>query len=403
MSNDNLKFHYNFKNTSVSFFSRVTIAQSMRKTPYAPTECCLRSRISSEDFTMTTSKEGKPDSPSLDDFTENVPRAKRDLVLRFVKDQEALQTSQVDLKIVDDETIDLIDSALVVKGEDGKITNPDDRNIDREQTSHGPLSKEISSLNLDADKANNPPEGIIVPQPPSGRPRTRSSSSRKRSLSSLIRRRRSVENSVEKHPSQVEGNECFNSRDLLAQTPEKTELNSPFNRDEDGSGDNLNASWPQEFLSRKFFIPLENHSLFASRGASYYYNAPVENFSGIDNHSEALRPRSSQSFQRVRPAEILSARISSASECERITCNASSLTHPPSYSGKLGKGSRRRTYINFNRLDAQLALEGSLELEQVHPSDIPLYRSSSAASSSAPYTLVHVPPIGREGPAPSSS
>ena len=351
---------------------------------------------------MTTLKEGRPDRPSLDEFTENIPRAKRDLVLRFVKDQEALQTSQVDLKIVDDETLDLIDSALVVKGEDGKITNPDRRNIDQEQTSQGPLSREISSLTLDVDKANNPPGGIIVPRPPSGRPRARSSSSRKRSVSSL--KKRSINDSVEKHPSQDERNECSNSSDLLAQeTPERTELNSPFNTDEQGSGDNLNASWPQEFLSRKYFIPLQNHSLFASREASYYYNAPVENFSGIDNHSETLRPRSSQSFQRVRPTEILSARISSASECDRITCNTSSLTHPPTCSRKLGQGSRRRTYINFNRLDAQLALEGPLELEQVHPSDLPLYRSSSAASSNAPYTLVHVPPIGREGPAPSST
>ena len=351
---------------------------------------------------MTTSKEGRPVRPDLDDFTENVSRAKRDLVLRFVKDQEALQTSQVDLKIVDDETLDLIDSALVVKGEDGKITNPDNHNIDQEQTSQRPLSREISSLTLDADKANNPSEGIIVPRPPSGRPRTRSSSSRKRSVSSL--KKRSIDNSVEKYPSHDQRNDRSNSSDLLApETPERTELNSPFTTDEDGSGDNLNASWPQKFLSRKYFIPLQNHSLFTSREASYYYNAPVENFSGIDNHSEAFRPRSSQSFQRVRPAEVLSARISSASECDRITCNAASLTHPPSCSRKLGQGSRRRTYINFNRLDAQLALEGPLELEQVHPSDLPLYRSGSAASSSAPYTLVHVPPVGREGPAPSSS
>ena len=343
---------------------------------------------------MTTSKEVRRASPDLDDFTENIPRAKRDLVLRFVKDQEALQTSQVDLKIVDDETIDLIDSAVVVKGEDGKITNPDGHNIDREQTSHRPLSKEISSLNLDADKANSPPEGIIVPRPPSGRPRTRSLSSRKRSVSSRIRRQHSKEDSVEKNPSQGEGNECTDSR---------TELNSTLNTENDGSGENLNASWPQEFLSRKFFIPHQNHSLFPSREASYYDNAPVENFSGIDKNLEALRPRSSQSFQRVRPAELLSTRISSASECDRITCNAASLTRPPSFSSKPSKGSRRRAYINFNRLDAQLALEGPLELEQVHPSDIPLYRSSSAAASSAPYTLVHVPPIGREGPAPSSS
>lgn len=357
---------------------------------------------------MTTSKAGRPDNPGVDDFTESIPRAKRDLVLRFVKDQEALQTSQVDLKIVDDETIDLIDSALVAKGEDTKITNPDVENVKREQTQHRPLSREISALSLDADKANNLPKAIIVPRAPSGRPRTKSSSGRKRSVSNMIRRQRSVdtEDSAEKSPSKDEGNNCCIFRDLLAQeSGERTELNSSPNTDEEGAEVNLNASWPQEFLSRKFFVPLQNHSVYASREASYYYNAPVENFSGIDNHSEAraLRPRSSQSFQRVRPGEILSARMSSASECDRITCNASSLTNPTPYARKLSKGSRRRTYINFNRLDAQLALEGPLELEPVHPSEIPLYRSSSAASSSAPYTMVHVPPIGREGPAPSSS
>lgn len=140
---------------------------------------------------MTTSKAGRTDNPGLNDFTENISRAKRDLVMRFVKDQEALQTSQVDLKIVDDETIDLIDSALVVKGEDTKITNPDTENV--EQTPHRPLSREISTLSLDADNANNQPEQVIVPRPPLGRPRTRSLSARKRSVSAILQRQRSVD------------------------------------------------------------------------------------------------------------------------------------------------------------------------------------------------------------------
>lgn len=355
---------------------------------------------------MTTSKTGRPDNSGVDDFTENVPRAKRDLVLRFVKDQEALQTSQVDLKIVDDETIDLIDSALVVKGEESKLTKSDD-NVQGQQTQHRPLSRELSSLNLDAEKATkNVPSAIIVPRPPSGRPRTRSLSSRKRSVSSLPRQCSvdAVINSGEKIPLKDVGNACCNPRDLLVQEcRERTELNSSPNTEEEGSAVNLNASWPQQFLSRKLSVPLRNHSVYTTKETPYYCNAPVENFSGIDNHSEAFRPRSSQSFQRVRPGEIISARISSASECDRITCDASSLTNPSSYARTLRRGSRRRTYINFNRLDAQLAFEGPLELEPVHPSDIPLYRSSSAASSSAPYTMVHVPPIGREGPAPSSS
>lgn len=355
-------------------------------------------------FAMTTAK----DDPVLDDFTENVPRAKYDLVLRFVKDQEALQTSQVDLKIVDDETLDLIDSAFVVKGEGTKLTSSDDAGK-RDENNNRPLSRQISSINLDADKVSNLPEAVIAPRPPSGRRRTRSLSSRRISLSRNMQRQSSVDNVVfsgERKVSKDQGSERhhYNPRDLIAQeSRESVELNSPPNTDSPESEVNLNVSWPQQCLSRKLFIPLRKHSGFASRDAAYYYQSPVENFSGIDDHSEVLRPQSSQSFQRVRPEEIISARISSASECDRITCDASSLTKPPSYAKKLHKGSRRRTYINFNRLDAQISLEGPLELEQVHPSEIPLYRSSSAASSSAPYALVHVPPIGREGPAPSSS
>lgn len=353
---------------------------------------------------MTTTKPGRSDAPGLEDFIENVPRAKRDLVLRFVKDQEALQTSQVDLKIVDDETIDLIDSALVVKGEDTKLTTSDDIGK-RDQNINRPLSRELSSLSLEGENSTNLPEAIIVPRPPSGRPRTRSLGCRKRSFS----RRSSVDNfadSGKQIASKDEGNEChlYDSRDLtLPESRERTELSSSPNIDGSDSQANLNASWPQQCLSRKLFMPLRKHAVYATKESPCYYSGPVENFSGIDTHSEALRPQSSQSFQRVRPGDILSARISSANECDRITCDASSLTKPPSYSKKLRRGSRRRTYINFNRLDAQIALEGPLELEQVHPSEIPLYRSSSAASSSAPYALVHVPPIGREGPAPSSS
>lgn len=357
---------------------------------------------------MTSANAGGSVESDLDYFTDNVSRAKHDLVMRFVKDQEALQTSQVDLKIVDDETIDLIDSALVVKEEDTKLTIPDD-NAKHDQNIHRSLSQDISSLSLDAEKAITIPEAIIVPRPPSGRPRTRSVDSRKRSVSRNIQRQSSVDNIVHsgRHfPSEEENKEfChYNSRDLIAQeSTERTELNCSPNTDGSGSGVNLNASWPQEFLSRKLFIPLPRKSVYAYKETPYYYSTPVENFSGINNHSEALRPQSSQSFQRVRQGEILTARISSASECERISCDASSLTKPPSCAKKMHRGSRRRTYINFNRLDAQIALKGPLELEQVHPSELPLYRSSSAASSSAPYALVHVPPIGREGPAPSSS
>lgn len=350
---------------------------------------------------MTTKDAGGSNDPGVDvDFTESVASAKRDMVLRFVKDQESLQTSQVVLKIVDDETIDLIDSALVVKGEEPKLTSSDN-SAKLEQNDPRSLLGQTSALTLDAEKSSGP-DSIIVPRPPSGRPRTRSLGSRKRSVSRNLSRQSSVDNITPRGVKEEQSH--FNTGNLMAQESiARTEIDNtlPSTADSSCSDVNLNASWPRG--SRKLFIPFRKKSVYATGETPYYYNTPLENFSGIDNHSESLRPRSSQSFQRVRAGEILTARISSASECERISCDASSLTRPPSYANKVHRNSRRRTYINFNRLDAQIALEGPLELEQVHPSELPLYRSSSAASSSAPYTLVHVPPIGREGPAPSSS
>lgn len=347
---------------------------------------------------MTSKDTGGSSDPGLDvDFTENVASAKRDMVLRFVKDQESLQTSQVVLKIVDDETIDLIDSALVVKGEEPKLTSSDNSAKLEQNDPRSPLGQ-TSALTLDAEKSSGP-DSIIVPRPPSGRPRTRSLGSRKRSVSRNLSRQSSVDNITPRGVKEEQSH--FKTGDLIAQESiARTEFDNtlPNTADSSCSDVNLNASWPRG--SRKLFIPFRKKSVYA---AGETYNTPLENFSGIDNHSEALRPRSSHSFQRVRAGEILTARISSASECERISCDASSLTRPPSYTNKVHRNSRRRTYINFNRLDAQIALEGPLELEQVHPSELPLYRSSSAASSSAPYALVHVPPIGREGPAPSSS
>lgn len=352
---------------------------------------------------MTTTDAGGSSDPGLHvDFTESVACAKRDMVLRFVKDQESLQTSQVVLKIVDDETIDLIDSALVVKGGEPKLTSSDN-SAKLEQNDPRSLLGQTSALTLDAEKSSGPPpDSIIVPRPPSGRPRTRSLGSRKRSVSRNLSRQSSVDNITPRGVKEEQSH--FNAGDLIAQESiARTAFNNslPNTADSSCSDVNLNASWPRG--SRKLFIPFRNKSVYVTEETPYYYSTPLENFSGIDNHSEALRPRSSQSFQRVRASEILTARISSASECERISCDASSLTRPPSYANKVHRNSRRRTYINFNRLDAQIALEGPLELEQVQPSELPLYRSSSSASSSAPYALVYVPPIGREGPAPSSS
>lgn len=332
------------------------------------------------------------DNSSFDDFTENVPRAKRDLVMRFVKDQEALQTSQVDLKIVDDEILDLIESAIVAKGEDAKLTRSEEERGVSDKTVPRPLTRQVSNLNLDSEDASNAMlEAVFAPRPPSGRPRFRKRSS-SRKVSVDYAEERTLTKNVENESSSVPGDE------ISKESQDHRRFNlSPANSNSDytDSETNLSHSWPQQCLSRKAFIPMGKHLGYAGREVSHLCRSSMENCSNV------LRPQSSQSFQRVPPDEILTARMSSAGGAQQSS--QPTLTKPSLYAKQLHRGSRGRTYYNFNRLDAQLSFERPLGLEQVHPADIPLYRSSSAASSAAPCTLVHVPPIGREGPAPSSS
>lgn len=335
------------------------------------------------------------DNSSFDDFTENVPRAKRDLVMRFVKDQEALQTSQVDLKIVDDEILDLIESAIVAKGEDAKLTRSEEERGVSDKNVPRSLTRQVSNLNLDSEDASKTMlEAVFTPRPPSGRRRFRKRSS-SRKVSVDYAEERKLTKNVENESSSASGDEISKE----SQDHRKFNL-SPANSNSDytDSETNLSHSWPQQCLSRKAFIPMRKYLGYAGQEVSHLCRPPMENCSNV------LRPQSSQSFQRVPPDEILTARMSSAGGAQRrITCDTTTLTKPSLYAKQRHRGSRGRTYYNFNRLDAQLSFERPLGLEQVHPADIPLYRSSSAASSAAPCTLVHVPPIGREGPAPSSS
>ena len=339
---------------------------------------------------MATEKSGE-ESFALENFAEDLSTAKRDLVLRFVKDQEALQTSQVDLKIVDDETIDLIDSALVAKGEENIRTRLG-QDASLNDNRHRALTSEISSLCLDGNTAGGSRKVVAIPRPPSGRPRSRSASGQKQMVSRLRKHSQDSLRASNNLPSRRDGNKKL------------TELSSPFEMDATvtESGVNLNASWPQKVLPKKFF--LRNYSSRTNE-KTFFGKVAEANFPGVDSQADTFRPRSSQCFQEVPHGDILSARVLSANGGERIPCNAASLTNPSSYVRKLNKSSRRsRAYIDFNRLETQLSFEGPLGLEPVNPTDLPFYSRSSATSSSVPCTVVvRVPPIGREGPAPSSS
>lgn len=266
--------------------------------------------------------------------TADVDEAKRDLVLRFIRDQESLQTSQVDLKLIDDNTIDLIDS------------NGNDLN-------HNVTIKDVRTVVSTPEDSK-----LVAPRPPSGRPGSRRlhrkcsyetpNNPRKISLSRVhstgtvsgnssgaVDRLAAPGNSIVDRLVMSSSNTI--GMDRLTMSPcgmdRFTRPMSPPPPLE------LNSSWPQqEFVSRKL----------SSR--KYVLYSPENNYSDS-------RPVSTKSHKQI-------AESRSTSPAKR-------------HSSK----SRGRTYMNLN-------------IEPVHPSEIPLLRGTSASGSvGAPYTLVHLPPI----------
>lgn len=272
----------------------------------------------------------------------DIDGAKRDLVLRFVRDQESLQTSQVDLKLIDDNTLDLIDSNL------GKDENHNDTTTSRDDTT-------ASSSREDGQ--------LIAPRPPSGRPRSRRLQ-RKSSNEPSTQKKMNLTR-VHSHSGVVSTSGLENvpltansgGSDGLVMSPpvstigvERLTMSAGMDRlarpmspppiDHDTT--DLNSSWPQqEFVARKL-----------SNSRKYVLYTPENN---TDN-----RPLSTQSHKGVYGLD----RSKSGSPTKRHSSR-----------------SRGRTFMNLN-------------IEPVHPSEIPLFRGASASSGvSSPYTFVQLPPI----------
>ncbi|XP_031560946.1 uncharacterized protein LOC116296961 [Actinia tenebrosa] len=323
--------------------------------------------------------------------TADVGEAKRDLVLRFVRDQESLQTSQVELKLVDDDTIDLIDSAFTAN-EIALQKNNEQINTDV-KNNEDLLRTGVSGLTLDDDGGEAKGLAISdmeqVPRPPSGRPQSRKAH---RKRSSEFKEKRKIS-----YSSRINDIERFSNNSPMSPFPVDAygSLNQPHQhvvQPDFDSNSALNSSWPQQILSRK-----------SSAGSSYRKHAlhtPEKHlfFEGAENvYPHETRPTSSQNFQRLASGEaLMAARVRKHSANERITCNINQMMDSPihhSRSSSPTKSTRRltsrgRTLIN-------------LGLEPVDPSEIPILRAASAgkaASLSGPYALVQLPPISRETP-----
>lgn len=302
---------------------------------------------------------------------DDIHEAKRDMVMRFVRDQESLQTSQVDLKLVGDETIDLIDSALVVKEEDN------DAHRRTEETQNEQLARDISSIKLgkqdSVDTTVRDHEPLVIPRPPSraARPKSRS---RKLSGSGSEGRKRKPSQSSPTNFHQLNQHENL---------PYETVPHSPAQR--------------------------QNKTTSYNKYAIYSTPEQLSGYSTVDNYADTRdnifehpRPKSTRTLRRIRSGELITARISSANAPERLACDISTLigasSRPKSNSYSEGRKlqNNRRTFVNLGAIERQVAFEGPLELEPVHPSDIPIFRSGSAASSAGPYALVQLPPISTE-------
>lgn len=328
-------------------------------------------------------------SLDLVNFKDDLKTAKRDLVLRFVKDQEALQTSLADLKVIDDQTIDIIDATMVVKDEES--TRKKSLNHATQQYDSGQRCSHTTDYSPHCGEGTEEGgyEPVLVPRPPSGRPRT-SSRSRKKSASD-IRGRKSSKDLGHASPEYLRGNaESWHLKSDKSATAIQRQGSSESDTDVAGHG--LNSSWPQELMSRKLFASLRTHSVYHPEHNMQEYNV------GVVEKSEGMRPKSSHSLKHLPlGAEMVTARISSASDSERVSCNIGPVIRPGSSGRLLAKSQKRKTFINFG-LDPNLSFDGPLELEPVHPSEISMFRSGSAASSSRSYALMQLPPIAKEAP-----
>ncbi|XP_032227229.2 uncharacterized protein LOC116610620 [Nematostella vectensis] len=312
-------------------------------------------------------------------------QAKRDLVMRFVRDQETLQTSQVDLKLVDDETIDLIDSAPVANEDDATWNS----NLVGRECS---LDSGVSRIRLEGaeeTRGNTSPEPPIAPRPPSGRPQSRR---RKKSATNELRvRRKSSHHKYTEDASRLTGLPTHRISSYKRDSP--LALQPSLGEFEPAS---LNSSWPQEFLNRKFFTGSQFEKYTIGQTEVNNNDTRAEQFYSVD-----ARPMSTQGARESMSREMLAARVRkhSANDSARISCDIKPITgarktriHSPTKSG----GSRSRTVFNFG-------FNGGLELEPVHPTDLSMLRVSSASGSGGgPYSLVQLPPIARE-PAPAAS
>lgn len=303
---------------------------------------------------------------------DDIHEAKRDMVMRFVKDQESLQTSQVELKLVGDETIDLIDSALVAKDED------DGANERFDETQNDQLTRDISVITLEGNNSSETgTEHRVLPRPPSRACRPKS---RTRKLSATKSEERKRKASQEQPTSFHQ----FNPQESIS------EPKSP--------------PWRQNRAS-----PFNKYTLYST-------SDPLHSYSTVDNYADTRgnifehpRPKSTRTLRRIRSGELITARIASANAPERITCGAISTlirtTSRPkskSYSEDRNNSNNRQTFVNLGAIDKQVSFDGPLELEPVNPSEFPIFRSNSAASSAVPYALVQLPPISTEAP-PSAS
>ena len=299
--------------------------------------------------------------------------------MKFVRDQESLQTSLADLRIVDDQTIDLIDATTVVKDEEAAEAS-------RDPGAHGMGVLPQGGERTEHEESEEP---VLVPRPPSGRPRA-DSRGRKHS------RKYSREMRVGGGPSE----NVFESRVQHPRPaiPQHAGDSSDGECDFDAHG--LNSSWPQEALASRMFGPIRKLSGYCPEAGLH----DVKHFhedAGDCLQPSAARPKSSGHSLKRLPVNaggmVAAARISSASDSDRISCKIGTLIRPGSSDALSSQSPKRKTFFNFG-LEPTLSFDGPLELEPVHPAEIPVFRSPSASSNARSYSLMQLPPIGKEAP-----
>jgi len=329
-----------------------------------------------------SAKERNANLRALNALDDDISQAKKDLMLRFVKDQEALQTSHVDLKTVDDETLDLMDNISV-----STATMPEDK-----RTTQNDLKKRVSSRR-------------------SAKTRVHTSSSVNAKVESAnagheragVSAQRGVKAALVRHPRSPSATSLPPSSRKIYKLS-----SSPLDNEDKNTADSLGRlpSGKQANLLKNEIKTVTKISSFKSSASGAATYVKVQNEAGKSPVKALYRPKSSYMLRHMQSAlpeevEFGAKRISSAGVPTAKGDDLSTVLQLTRNQNRTKIGIARPSSRGRN---VKLGSFEQVDIESINSKDLKVLNCTGADSNVGPYKLVQkhqLPPIAHEAsPAP---